>query len=67
MNAREHLKCGYGRSSGQRGLDVVESLGCSRIIVESDSLEAIQACEGSIEIWSPYTATPRGGARASRS
>ena len=41
----------------QKGLDLVERLGCKRIIVESDSLEVIQACGGLIEIWDgPYTA-----------
>lgn len=40
----------------QRGLEMVEDLGCQQIIVESDSLEVIQACNGVIEIWSPYTA-----------
>ena len=40
----------------QRGLELVEGLGCHQVIVESDSLEVIQACNGVIEIWSPYTA-----------
>lgn len=40
----------------QGGLELVESLGCVPVIVESDSLELIQACNGIIEIWSPYTA-----------
>lgn len=40
----------------QRGLELVEGLGCHQVIVESDSLEVIQACNGVIKIWSPYTA-----------
>ena len=38
------------------GLRLVESKGCSQIIVESDSPELIEACNGTIELWSPYTA-----------
>ena len=40
----------------QKGLEFVEYLGCTRLIVESDSLEVIQACNGLTEIWSLYTA-----------
>ena len=40
----------------QRGLELLEDLGCQLVIVESDSLEIIQACNGVIEIWSPYSA-----------
>ena len=40
----------------QKGLDLVESLGSSQIIIGSGSLEVIQACNGVIETWSPYTA-----------
>uniref|UniRef100_A0A8R7NW91 RNase H type-1 domain-containing protein n=1 Tax=Triticum urartu TaxID=4572 RepID=A0A8R7NW91_TRIUA len=40
----------------QRGLELLEDLGCQPVIVESDSLEIIQACNGVIEIWSPYSA-----------
>ena len=38
------------------GLKLVQSLGCSNIVLESDSLELVQACNGSTEIWSPYSA-----------
>jgi hypothetical protein len=31
-------------------------MGCASVIVESDSLELIQACNGTIEEWSPYSA-----------
>ena len=34
----------------QRGLELLEDLGCQLVIVESDSLEIIQACNGVIEI-----------------
>ena len=37
-------------------LDLIQGLGCKKIIVESDSLDVIQAYQGVIEIWSPYTA-----------
>lgn len=37
----------------RKGLELVESLGCSPVIVESDSLD--EACNGTIEVWSPYT------------
>jgi ribonuclease HI len=39
-----------------RGLELLEQLGCSKVIIESDSLERIHACNGTIEIWSPYSA-----------
>jgi hypothetical protein len=35
---------------------LLDQLGCSFIVVESDSLELIQACNGVIEVWSPYSA-----------
>ena len=40
----------------QRGLIIVENLGCLSIVVETDSLELVEAFNGVIEIWSPYTA-----------
>jgi hypothetical protein len=39
-----------------KGLEFLEqlgcSLGCSLVMVESDSLELIQACNGETEVWS---------------
>ena len=40
----------------QRGLELAENLGCKKVIVDSDCLVVIQACNGEIDIWSPYTA-----------
>lgn len=40
----------------QRGLSMVQDLGCTDVIMESDSLELIQSCNGIIEVWTPYTA-----------
>ena len=39
----------------QRGLSMVQDLGCIGVIMESDSLEPIQSCKGIIEVWTPYT------------
>jgi ribonuclease HI len=39
-----------------KGLEFLEKLGCSSVVVESDSLELIQACNGESEVWSPYDA-----------
>jgi ribonuclease HI len=39
-----------------KGLVLVEQIGCQKVVIESDSLELIQACNGTIEIWSPCTA-----------
>jgi hypothetical protein len=39
----------------RHGLQMIESMGYSPVIVESDSLELIEACNGA-EIWGPYTA-----------
>uniref|UniRef100_A0ACD5U7R5 Uncharacterized protein n=1 Tax=Avena sativa TaxID=4498 RepID=A0ACD5U7R5_AVESA len=38
------------------GLQKLENIGCSPTVVESDSLELINACKGETEIWSPYSA-----------
>jgi hypothetical protein len=41
----------------QRGLEFVERIGCSsRVSTESDSLELIQCCTGTTEVWNPYAA-----------
>jgi hypothetical protein len=39
-----------------KGLVLVKQIGCQNVVIESDSLELIQARNGTIEIWSPYTA-----------
>ena len=39
-----------------RGLQFLQRLGCSSPIIESDSLELIQACNRKIEVWSPHVA-----------
>jgi ribonuclease HI len=39
-----------------KGLEFLEQIGCFSAYIESDSLELIKACNGDIEIWSPYTA-----------
>lgn len=41
----------------RRGLQLVQQIGCSRIIVESDCLEVIDACNGVSDILAPYAAT----------
>ena len=40
----------------KRGLQLVETLGCRPVLVESDSLQLVGAFNGVVEIWSPYTA-----------
>ena len=40
----------------QRGLQFLEQLGVSSVIVESDSLGLVQACNSEIEVWSPFSA-----------
>ena len=40
----------------QRGLKLVDDLGCTPVTVEMDSLELVEAFNGVTEIWSPYTA-----------
>ena len=40
----------------QRGLIIVENLGCLPTVVETHSLELVEAFNGVIKIWSPYTA-----------
>jgi ribonuclease HI len=39
-----------------KGLKFLDKIGCSSCIVESDSLELIQACIGEVEINGPYSA-----------
>jgi hypothetical protein len=38
----------------RHGLQMIENLGCSPVIVESDCLELVGTCNGA-EIWGPYT------------
>lgn len=35
------------------GLKLLEFVGCNNVTIEADSLELIQACNGTIEIWNP--------------
>jgi ribonuclease HI len=39
-----------------RGLELLEQLGCASVVIESDSMELIHACNGEMEIWSPHSA-----------
>jgi hypothetical protein len=38
------------------GLHILKNSGCSPAIVESDSVELLNACAEVMELWSPYTA-----------
>jgi ribonuclease HI len=40
----------------KNGMMLLENIGCSPVVVESDSLDLITACNGEIELWSPYSA-----------
>ena len=40
----------------KNGLSLIENLGCLPVILESDSLELVDAFNGNTEIWNPYTA-----------
>ena len=41
-----------------KGLEFLEhiGIGCKKVIIEYYSLELIHACNGIIEVWSPYSA-----------
>ena len=39
-----------------RGLQFLQGLGVSSVLIESDSLELIQACNRKIEVWTPHAA-----------
>jgi ribonuclease HI len=39
-----------------KGLEFLENLGTTSVCIESDSLQLIQACNGEVEIRSPYSA-----------
>jgi hypothetical protein len=43
-----------------KGLDYIEQLGCKNVMVESDSMELIQACNGTVEVCSPDSAILAG-------
>jgi ribonuclease HI len=34
-----------------RGLEFLERFGCSKVLIESNSVELIQCCNGTIEVW----------------
>ena len=40
----------------QRGFDLIDHIGCSPVIIETDSLEVCKAYNGETEIWGPYSA-----------
>uniref|UniRef100_A0A8R7VAZ7 RNase H type-1 domain-containing protein n=2 Tax=Triticum urartu TaxID=4572 RepID=A0A8R7VAZ7_TRIUA len=40
----------------QKGLSLIEGLQCVPVTVETDSLELVEAFNGTIQIWSPYAA-----------
>jgi len=40
----------------QKGLQLIKNLACAPVVIETHSLELVQAYNGVIEIWSPYTA-----------
>jgi ribonuclease HI len=40
----------------QQDLSLVEGLGVTLVIIESNNLELINACNGVTELWGPYTA-----------
>ena len=39
----------------QKGMYMMEKLGCVSVIVEIDSMELVQALNGVIQMWSPYS------------
>jgi ribonuclease HI len=38
----------------QNGLQLIEDLGCAPVVIETDSLELVQAYNEIIDIWNPY-------------
>ena len=42
--------------SGIRGLKLLYKVGFTKVVMESDCLELVEARNGKIEIWSPYAA-----------
>ena len=40
----------------QKGLHLVEMIGCRPVVVETDSLKIVQAFNERTDVWSPYTA-----------
>jgi ribonuclease HI len=45
-----------GASALLKGLEFLEQMGIQSCIIESNSLELIQACNAEVEIWSPSAA-----------
>jgi ribonuclease HI len=43
-------------AGSSQGMEFLEQIGCSHMTIESDSLELIQSCNGSVEVLSPYSA-----------
>ena len=39
----------------QRGFSTIQDPGCIGVIMESDSLELSQSCNGIIKVWTAYT------------
>jgi ribonuclease HI len=42
--------------ASRRGLQLLQDIACSRVIVEADSLEIINACNGVSDVLAPYSA-----------
>jgi hypothetical protein len=42
------------------GLERLEQIGCSRVIIELDPLKLINVCNWTIEIWTPWSAITGG-------
>jgi ribonuclease HI len=40
-------------SALQKGLEFMEQLGIQSVVIKSNSLELIQACNAEVELWSP--------------
>lgn len=40
-----------------KGMELLERLGCSGVVVESDCLQLINACTGDTELFDPFSAT----------
>lgn len=55
----QHPNCrilGSTTWSGIHGLELLYKICCTKVVVESDCLELVEARNGKIEIWSPYAA-----------
>jgi hypothetical protein len=38
------------------GIELLETIGCTPVIMESDSLELVKVCNREVDLWPPYTA-----------